>query len=169
MAKFETHLSLSSLDEMIKRYKNRKKNYPKIATRIADRLANIMMDCDLQSGTYKEPIRLDGNVAIASIKNDEPKAQFQEYGTGVIGEKFPHVSEELQKMGWKYDINNHGEAGWWYPTTKDDKNTTKRKTENGEWIAWTKGLPAGRYFYNALKRAEEMLTEVALEELQREV
>ena len=176
MAKFETHLSLSSLDEMIKRYEDRKRDYPKIAMRIADRLADIMMDCDLQSGTYKVPTRLreSGNVAEAKIRNDKKTeegysiAQFQEYGTGVMGAKFPHVAEELQKIGWKYDKNKHGEAGWWYPTTEDDPNTTKKKTENGEWIAWTRGLPAGRYFYNALKRAEEMFTEIALEELQKE-
>lgn len=169
MAKFETHLSLSSLDEMIKRYENKKKDYPKIAMRIADRLADIMMDCDLQSGTYKVPTRLEGNTAVASIINDEEKAQFQEYGTGVIGEQFPHVAEELQKIGWKYDVNGHGEAGWWYPTTDSDPNPYKWTDTDGQLRAWTKGLPAGRYFYNALKRAEEMFTEVALEELQREV
>ena len=83
MPKFETHLSLSSLDEMIKRYENRKKDYPKIAMRIADKLADIMMDCDLQSGTYKVPTRLEGNTAVASIKNDKEKAKFQEFGTGI--------------------------------------------------------------------------------------
>lgn len=175
MAKFETHLSLSSLDEMIKRYENRKKDYPKIAMRIADRLAGIMMDCDLQSGTYKVPTRLEGNIAVASIRNDKTNkdgqsiAMFEEFGTGVMGAKFPHVSEELQRMGWKYDVNGHGEKGWWYPTTDSDPNPYKWTDPDGQLRAWTKGLPAGRYFYNALKRAEEMFTEVALEELQREV
>lgn len=168
MAKFETRLSLASLDEMIKRLEIKKKSYPKVALRIADRLADIMMDCDLQSGTYKEPTRLEENTAIASIKNDEKKAQFQEFGTGIIGSQFPHVAEELQRMGWKYDVNGHGEKGWWYPTTENDPNPHKWTDESGQLRAWTKGLPAGRYFYNALKRAEEMFSEVAIEELERE-
>lgn len=168
MAKFERRLSLSSLDKWIKELEVKEKNYSKVALRIADRLADIMMDCDLQSGTYKVSAKLEGNVAIAGIKNDKTSAQFQEFGTGVIGEKFPHVSEELEKMGWKYDVNNHGESGWWYPTTKDDPNPYKWTDSDGQLRAWTKGLPAGRYFYDALKRAEEMFTEVAIKELERE-
>lgn len=168
MAKFERRLSLASLDKWIKELEIKEKNYPKVALRIVDRLADIMMDCDLQSGTYKVPAKLEGNVAIAGIKNDELKSQFQEFGTGVIGQQFPHVSEELEKIGWKYDVNNHGEKGWWYPTTKDDPNPYKWTDSDGQLRAWTKGLPAGRYFYDALKRAEEMFTEVAIEELERE-
>lgn len=168
MAKFQTNLSLLSLDTMIKRLENRKKDYPRKALRIADRLANIMMDCDLQSGTYKVPTRLEGNTAIACIRNDKEWAEFEEFGTGVIGEKFPHVSEELQKMGWKYDVNNHGEKGWWYPTTESDPNPYKWTDPEGILRAWTKGMPASRQFYDALKRAEEMFTEVALEELSKE-
>lgn len=169
MAKFETRLSLASLDEMIKRLETKKKSYPKVAIRIADRLADIMMDCDLQSGTYKVSAKLEGNIAVAGIRNDEEKAKFQEFGTGIIGSQFPHVAEELQKMGWKYDVNGHGEDGWWYPTTENDPNPYKWTDPDGQLRAWTKGLPAGRYFYDALKRAEEMFTEVAIEELQKEV
>lgn len=168
MAKFERRLSLASLDKWMKELEIKEKNYPKVALRIVDRLADIMMDCDLQSGTYKVPAKLEGNVAIAGIKNDELKSQFQEFGTGVIGQQFPHVSEELEKIGWKYDVNNHGESGWWYPTTENDPNPYKWTGSDGQLRAWTKGLPAGRYFYDALKRAEEMFTEVAIEELERE-
>jgi len=40
MAKFETHLSLSSLNEMIKRLENKEKNYPEVGKRIVDRLSD---------------------------------------------------------------------------------------------------------------------------------
>ena len=83
MAKFETHLSLSSLDEMIKRYENRKKNYPKIAKNIVNRLANEMLE-DVKQATsphggkpYKDtelvPAILEGNTATAGIKNNTDK------------------------------------------------------------------------------------------------
>ncbi len=178
MAKFETYLSLSSLDEIIKRYEDRKKDYSKIATRIADRLANEMLE-DVKQATsphgrkpYEDtklmPTALGGNVAIAGIINTTDKAYFNEFGTGIVGSQNPHITEELAKEGYKYDVNNHGETGWWYPTTEDDPNPTKKEVDNG-WIAWTKGLPAQKAFYEALKKAEERFKEVGAEELEKEV
>ena len=167
MAKFQTYLSLSSLDEIIKRLENRKKTYPKIAKNIADRLANEMLE-DVKQATsphgrnpYKDteliPARLDGNIAKAGIINTTNKAYFNEFGTGIVGSQSPHIAEELTKEGYRYDINSHGETGWWYPTNEDDPNPTKKKVDNG-WIAWTKGLPAQKVFYEALKKAEERLS-----------
>ena len=111
MAKFETHLSLSSLDEMIKRYENRKKDYPKIATNIANRLANEMLE-DVKQATsphnkkpYKDteliPATIEGNIATAGIKNTTDKAYFNEFGTGIVGSQNPHIAEELAKEGYK--------------------------------------------------------------------
>ena len=178
MAKFETHLSLSNLDEMIKRYENRKKDYPKIATNIANRLANEMLE-DVKQATSphgRKPYEdtklilatIEGNIATAGIKNTTDKAYFNEFGAGIVGSQNPHITEELVKEGYKYDVNSHGEAGWWYPTTEDDQNPTKKEVDDG-WIAWTKGLPAQKAFYEALKKAEERFKEVGAEELQKEV
>lgn len=178
MAKFETHLSLSSLDEMIKRYENRKKNYPKIAKNIANRLANEMLE-DVKQATsphggkpYKDTelvsATVEGNTATAGIKNNTNEAYFNEFGTGIVGSQNPHIAEELAKEGYTYDKNNHGEAGWWYPTDEDDPNPTKKEVENG-WIAWTKGLPAQKAFYEALKKAEKRFKEVGQEELKKGV
>ena len=65
-------------------------------------------------------------------------------------------------------MNRHGERGWWYPTTEEDPNPYKWTDESGQLRAWTKGQVATRNFYNALKRAEELFSEVAIEELMRE-
>lgn len=177
MAKFEIHLSLSSLDDMIKRYEERKSIYPKIATNIANRLANEMME-DVKQATspsgkklYQDtkliPAKLEGNIATAGIIDNSYIDWFNEFGTGIVGSQNPHIAEELIKAGYKYDVNNHGEAGWWYPTNADDLNPTKKEVDNG-WIAWTKGLPAQKAFYEALKNAEERFKEVGVEELQKE-
>lgn len=178
MAKFETHLSISSLNEMVKRLENREKNYPKIAKNIANRLSSEMLDEVKQVTSphggkpYKDteliPATLEGNTATAGIKNTTDKAYFNEFGTGIVGSQHPHIAEELTKEGYKYDVNNHGEAGWWYPTTEDDPNPTKKEVDNG-WIAWTKGLPAQKAFYEALKIAEERFIEVGREELEKGV
>ncbi len=177
MATFKTELSLSSLDAMIKRLENKKKDYPQVAIRIADRLADEMLT-DVQSKTtkhnakpYKDSVkketRLEGNVAIAGIEDDTDKAYFNEFGTGIVGSQNPHIAEELAKEGYTYDVNSHGEAGWWYPTNENDPNPTKRKTEKG-WIAWTKGLPALKGYYEALQNAEELFPKIGEEELSKE-
>lgn len=169
MAKFETHLSLSSLDEMIKRYENRKRNHPKIATNIANRLADEMLDYVKDKKTehgatpYKDSkkilSRLEGNTAIAGIEDTTLKAKYNEFGTGIKGSENPHPSEGM----------TYKDEGWWYPTDENDKNSTKRETENGELIAYTKGLPAQKGYYEAIQLAEKRFTEVGAEELQKEV
>ena len=115
-------------------------------------------------GKRQEPQR---NTATSGIINTTDKAYYNEFGTGIVGSQNPHITEELAKEGYKYDVNSHRESGWWYPTTEDDPNPTKKKVENG-WIAWTKGLPSQKAFYEALKKAEERFKEVGEEELQKE-
>lgn len=160
MPTFERRLSLASLNEWAKDLEIRKKQYPKIALRIADRLANEMLkEVSTEKGyreTYKISAKLEGNVATAGIKNDELKAMFREYGTGIVGSQNPHVAEALQKAGWKYDVNQHGEKGWYYP--KGDGT-----------FGWTKGQPANKKFYEALQKAEQLFPEIGREELLREV
>lgn len=133
----------------------RQKKYPKIALKIADRLADEMMK-DIYPNTEKISAKLEGNTAVAGIRNKEEKWTYKEYGTGIVGSQNPHVAEALASMGWKYDINQHGEKGWFYPK------------EDGTY-GWTKGLPASKKFWQALQRAEEMFPEIGREELLREV
>ena len=35
---------------------------------------------------------------------------YLEFGTGIVGAKNPH--DEATKIGWDYDMNDHGEKGW---------------------------------------------------------
>ena len=55
-------------------------------------------------------------------------AAYVEFGTGVVGQRDPHPT-----MPWAYDVNGHGEDGWYY---WDDGR--KR---------WTKGMPSRPYMY----------------------
>ena len=153
--KEQRRLSLASLDEWIKDLEIRQKKYPKISLNIANKLADEMMK-DVYPDTKKIPAKLEGNVAIAGIRNTQEKWTYHEYGTGIVGSQNPHVAEALASMGWKYDVNQHGEKGWFYPK------------EDGTY-GWTKGLPASKKFWQALQRAEEMFPEIGREELLREV
>ena len=152
---------------MIQRYETKKKNMPKVALRIVDRLADIMME-DVYPDTEKIPATTKGKTAVAGIRNTEEKWTYHEYGTGIIGSQIPHTAEALAKAGWKYDVNGHGEKGWWYPTTENDPNPYKWTDESGTLRAWTKGLPAERAFYEALERARKMFPQIAEEELLKE-
>lgn len=56
-------------------------------------------------------------------------AAFVEFGTGVVGKENPHP----EANGWKYDINEHGESGWFY-------------FKGGAWH-WTRGMPSRPFMY----------------------
>lgn len=59
-------------------------------------------------------------------------AIFVEYGTGIVGATSPHPEPA---PGWKYDVNNHGEKGWTYFDTKQNR------------YRWTKGESAHAFVY----------------------
>ena len=63
-------------------------------------------------------------------------AAFVEYGTGIVGADNSHPDSG----GWAYDVNNHGDAGWWYQV-------------DGGW-RHTRGMPARPFMYNTLRELE---------------
>lgn len=161
--KFETHLSLSSLDEMINRLENKKKNYTEVAKRIVNRLSDEMLEDVMQTKTehdatpyensYKKPIEVEGSIVTGGIANDDLKAYYNEFGTGVKG-SFPNM--------------NYKDEGWWYPYKDGDNNKNVKELENGDMIAFTKGLSSLRAFDKASDKAGERFYEIGLEELQKE-
>lgn len=73
---------------------------------------------------------------------------FNEMGTGITGLNNPHPNPDGPFKSWKYDVNHHGEDGWYYPTTPSDPNPYKY-VKDGILYGWTKGLPSRSMFYNA--------------------
>lgn len=63
-------------------------------------------------------------------------AAFVEFGTGIVGEENPYPGD----AGWAYDVNGHGEAGWYY------------YSDSG----WhhIRGMPARPFMYNTLRELE---------------
>lgn len=82
-------------------------------------------------------------------------AVYVEFGTGIIGESNAHPQAEVH--GWEYDINNHGEAGWFYPE-KDGPESNAWSPDGrkaaGVKMRWTKGMPARPFMYNTLRDLE---------------
>ena len=74
-------------------------------------------------------------------------AAFVEYGTGVEGARAPHPKPE----GWAYDVNDHGDLGWWYLNDNDSK------------MHWAKGEPARPFMYETARELEDRCESIARE------
>ena len=70
-----------------------------------------------------------------------------EFGTGVVGQESPHPDTSI--VGWKYDMNQHGDMGWYY-------------FKDGEWH-WTKGMPSRPFLYQTGMDLRERIEEIARE------
>lgn len=86
---------------------------------------------------------------VGIIITDAPHAVYVEFGTGVVGKDSSHPVADLQ--GWRYDVNNHGEKGWWYFNERDQK-----------WH-WTKGIESRPFMYNTVQILERECMEIARE------
>lgn len=76
-------------------------------------------------------------------------AIFVEFGTGITGSWSPHPDN---KIGYAYDINNHGYDGWYY------------YDEEGE--HWTRGMPSRSFVYITAQQLRDELIIIAREVFQ---
>ena len=88
-----------------------------------------------------------------------------EYGSGIRGSESPHPKAN----GWKYDVNNHGEKGWWYPTDSSDPNPHKWVDDDGQLRALTRGIKSKRMFYNAYKEVKKEYKKIVNMSLNAEI
>ena len=65
-------------------------------------------------------------------------AKAVEYGTGIVGRD---SQGSTQATDWAYDVNNHGEKGWFYE-------------KNGK-IYWTKGMEGKLIYYKTKQEIEK--------------
>lgn len=146
-------LSLSDIEEYRNLLNEKKENLSKIGVNIVTRASEVGLENNYSS-TELIPVVVKGTKITGGIRTTDPKDTYREFGTGIVGSNNPHVSEYLAKVGWKYDVNQHGEKGWVYP--KGDGT-----------FGWTKGLPAEKKFYEAMLRMEESLSQIAIDEIRK--
>jgi len=87
------------------------------------------------------------STGVGIIKAGAPYAVYVEFGTGIVGAGSPHPAP----AGWRYDVNNHGEKGWWYFNDRDQK-----------WH-WTKGIESRPFMYNTVQILERECMRIAKE------
>ena len=137
-AKFNTKLSLESIEEYQEFLKKYQKDLPKAVGNIVTKVSKVGLKDNYKS-TEIIPTKNEVNKISGGIKTTDEDDTYKEFGTGIVGSQNPHFSDILAQIGWKYDINEHGEKGWVYP--KEDGT-----------FGWTKGIAAQRKFYNAIKK-----------------
>lgn len=96
------------------------------------------------------------------IRVDSDHAVYVEFGTGVKGAEAPHPKPPTS---WVYDINQHGQQGWWYPSDTADPNPYKRQDASGAWWAWTRGMPSRPFMFETASELADRTLEVAKEVL----
>lgn len=77
---------------------------------------------------------------------------FAEFGAGMVSSQHPLA----QEYGWTYDINNHGEEGWAYYTTTNDKGiqngiSTPIFKNDGRIVALVKSSEPALFMYNTYR------------------
>lgn len=175
------NLSVGSVQHAITQLREYKRNTQEFCDKLAQKLVEKgVLLVRLKIGQYDV---IDTGLLISSVTrpeqvrpgvwrttlfcdNGEGKnyALYCEFGTGIEGEKKPHPLAE--QAGWQYDVNQHGNAGWWYPTDEADKNPTKKVGSTGEpseYIAHTKGQPARPFWYETLQELPKFIEEAATE------
>ena len=146
-------LSLDSIEEFSKMLEQEKKNLPQVAENIVKKVSEVGLQ-DNHKTTELMPVKRVGDTITGGIRTTDEGETFAEFGTGIVGSNNPAVNEMLAKSGWKYDVNEHGEKGWIF------------LVEDGTY-RWTKGIPANKRFYNAMKRMEKEFPNIAKEEMNK--
>lgn len=77
------------------------------------------------------------------IRTDCPHAIYVEYGTGVVGLRNKHPLKGADY----YDINHHGDDGWWYMLN--------------DGLHWTRGMRARPFMYDTFSALSQKAQEVA--------
>lgn len=91
---------------------------------------------------------------------------YVEYGTGMVGSENSHP--DAVAAGWRYDVNSHGDLGWWYPTTANDTNPTKKESSSG-FVAWTQGVKSRPFMYETYLWAYENFNDIITKSIENEI
>ncbi|MGN1108684.1 MAG: hypothetical protein ACI4RK_04810 [Oscillospiraceae bacterium] len=116
----------------------------------------------------------DGIITLEQAKSEKQKSingfermnmRYEVYGDHARRRvKISQLLTEADKNGCeicKYDINQHGELGWWYPTDSADPNPYKYTAKNGTTYAWTRGMPSRPFMYETAQMLRASVVPVA--------
>lgn len=158
MPKFKINLNPREIDRLIKDIKQYKRELTEKVNLLIGELTDYGVEVAKAqvrelgawyTGELESSIEgyFSPSVGVGIIKAGAPYAVYVEFGTGVVGKSQPHPSPD----GWRYDINEHGESGWWY---------FNDYTGHPQ---WTKGIPSRPFMYNTARELENACERIARE------
>lgn len=160
MPTIRVSLNSKSIDEAIKQVEAYKKKVEKLAENVVHTAVEMGVetakDLAMYMNAYDSGELVNGIVAEyddpthGRIVSTAPHSAFVEMGTGIVGKQNPGNSIP----GWQYDVNEHGEEGWWY-VGKDGKRH------------WTKGMPSRPYMYETAKMLKDSIPWIVEGELKK--
>lgn len=138
-------LKSSEIDNAIREIKNYQKNIKFKVDEFAKRLVlegvsiahmkllekNAVYTGELMSSVTFQKEKATTNGVTYIVYTNCPWAKYVEFGTGIVGKTSPHPKPQI--VNWKYDVNDHGELGWFY-------------YKDGKWH-WTKGMESRPFMY----------------------
>lgn len=158
MPKFKINLNPREIDRLIKDIKQYKRELTEKVNLLIGELTDYGVEVAKAqvrelgawyTGELESSIEgyFSPSVGVGIIKAGAPYAVYVEFGTGIVGKSQPHPSPD----DWRYDINEHGESGWWY---------FNDYTGHPQ---WTKGIPSRPFMYNTARELENACERIARE------
>ena len=141
MKEYELELSQDSIMKGIEILKQTKLKLARVKSKLLNAYADFAIQQmkmyvpidtgELASSFKKSQVLKD----VIEVYTNKEYAAFVEFGTGIVGAKSPRSYNA--NIEWQYDVNQHGESGWWYYIGNEKH--------------WTKGQVASEYMYKALQ------------------
>lgn len=157
MPKITIKLNEASIAQAIKEVRAYQKKVERLADALTRRLteqgvslaqlnASYMNIYD--SGELMRGIESQYKGKVGFVVSTATHSVFCEFGTGIMGAENPHP--EVAIAGWRYDVNNHGELGWWYIGRDGQAH-------------WTKGMPSRPFMYDTAQMLRQMVAPMVKE------
>lgn len=148
-----TKHSIDKATKQLKQYRNDlERKQERLMSLLASRGYEIMvnklneMDMPFSKNELISGTMFSYSTKHASIYVISDHAIYVEFGTGIVGAQSPNKNNSI---GYAYDINNHGDKGWYY------------YDEDG--IHWTKGMPSRPFVHETYVDLRNELSEIVKE------
>ena len=159
MPKISMTLNSKSIDSALKEVKRYREKVSSLGAEIVkiatEKGAETAKEMVLYMNAYDSGELHDGIIGEANGKtgfiiSTAPHSAYVEMGTGVVGAGSPNPNNTVP--GWEYDVNEHGEYGWWY-IGKDGRRH------------WTKGMPSRPFMYETAEQLRQSVPYIVEEAL----
>lgn len=162
--KLTIELSKTSLEQAKKFLNDYKQAYEhgvenaieKATEMLYEKVKQYCYEAGIEQHTNNVYMEYDATTKTGKVWTNDMVLIFNEMGTGIVGSKNPHPSPQDAFKSWKYDVNEHGEKGWYYPKGDGTRG-------------WTKGLPSRHMFFNAFEDIKGEIGDIVNVEIRKTI